>query len=335
MRLNRKPKRIIFFLARKDVIILIKEAVMAMENHEYSELPLVKSRSSARSANFELLRIFAMLLIIAHHLASHGGYGGGNDLPSYNRAIINIFEVGGKLGVNLFVLISGYFLITSEFRWKRLIKTLIPIFFYSIIFFTVFVCLNKAEFSKRALLNALFPTMSNQYWFMSAYALMYLLSPFINKALRACSKREHLLLLGVLIATQSVIHFIFNVQYLSNTAWFITLYTLAAYIRLYPVKALNRNAIMIPVFIVSLAVMAVTNVFTDEDLWVLTGCICLICSVSLFCTFKNFNMGSSRAIAAAASTAFGIYLIHDNIYCATTCGKSCSSANSTLTAITL
>lgn len=50
---------------------------MAMENHEYSELPLVKSRSSARSANFELLRIFAMLLIIAHHLASHGGYGGG------------------------------------------------------------------------------------------------------------------------------------------------------------------------------------------------------------------------------------------------------------------
>ena len=77
---------------------------------------------------------------------------------------------------------------------------------------------------------------------------------------------------------------------------------------------LNRNAIMIPVFIVSLAVMAVTNVFTDEDLWVLTGCICLICSVSLFCTFKNFNMGGSRAIAAAASTAFGIYLIHDNIY---------------------
>ena len=68
-----------------------------------------------RNSNLELLRIFSMFLIVTHHFAIHSG------LPLWNFSSSNALNLiwsqwlclGGKLGVDLFVLISGYFLATK------------------------------------------------------------------------------------------------------------------------------------------------------------------------------------------------------------------------------
>ena len=67
-----------------------------------------------RQSNIELLRIFAILIIIAHHLARHSGFSFPGNALTINRLWIQFIWVGGKLGVNIFVLISGWFMSTEE-----------------------------------------------------------------------------------------------------------------------------------------------------------------------------------------------------------------------------
>lgn len=68
--------------------------------------------NSRRQSNFELLRILAILFIISFHYVYKGGFN--YDSLSVNKMIINVFTMVGEVGVNLFVLITGYFLIQSK-----------------------------------------------------------------------------------------------------------------------------------------------------------------------------------------------------------------------------
>ena len=76
---------------------------------------------SNRKSNIELLRIIAIIMIIAHHYCLYGGWSKVSGL-SINNAILDFLVIGGKIGVAIFVLISGYFGINSEFKIKKLIK---------------------------------------------------------------------------------------------------------------------------------------------------------------------------------------------------------------------
>ncbi len=67
-----------------------------------------------RQSNIELLRIISMILIVAHHFSVHGGFDFSSTSFSVNRLYIQFLAMGGKIGVDIFVIISGYFLITSN-----------------------------------------------------------------------------------------------------------------------------------------------------------------------------------------------------------------------------
>ena len=68
-----------------------------------------------RQSNIELLRIIAMIFIIAHHFAVHGGFNFSTDIITVNSLWIQFIKIGGKIGVNIFVLISGSLHIISIF----------------------------------------------------------------------------------------------------------------------------------------------------------------------------------------------------------------------------
>lgn len=88
-------------------------------------IPTVNHNSpqNVRQSNFELLRIVAMLMIVAHHLAVHGvqhchdaelaykAYNAGN---AVNRIFASVLIPGGGAGVALFFMITGFFLCRKE-----------------------------------------------------------------------------------------------------------------------------------------------------------------------------------------------------------------------------
>ena len=80
-----------------------------------------------RNSNLELLRIIAMLFIVAHYFSIHGfGSSGSFDemnfiIANSNNYLIYFLDMLGKIGVDVFVIISAYSMINSKFTFKKLL----------------------------------------------------------------------------------------------------------------------------------------------------------------------------------------------------------------------
>ena len=80
-------------------------------------------KKAPRQSNLELSRILAMYLIVMHHFSVHGGVPiwSGSAPLSFNFYLDQLLSTGGKIGVNLFVLITGYFLAKKFSKFSSLI----------------------------------------------------------------------------------------------------------------------------------------------------------------------------------------------------------------------
>ncbi len=264
-----------------------------------------------RQSNFELLRIVCMILIIAHHFAVHSVI---ESTTVINQAIIDAFATGGKIAVNCYVLISGYFLVSSNFKISKFFKLVFELIFYSLIIYAVFCICGYTEFSFFAFAGQILPIFSGRYWFISSYMVMYLLSPFINKLIKNCTHRELLILIGILLLCQIYMPFSGIKSFFGEVSWFITLYLIASYIKLYPNKIFNKNALLIPTFILTDLLILCLYVFFDATQWGMTDALCIVASLSLFCIFKNVNLKNIKFINLISATTLGMYLIHDNTF---------------------
>ena len=119
------------------------------------------ARKNVRSSNFELLRIISMILIIAHHYAVHSGFSFDAASMSLHRFFVQFLSSGGKIGVNLFVLISGYFLLDSTFRIKKAIRLFAEVLFYSAGITVFCFVTGLAPFSFNLLIRSFLPLSSS------------------------------------------------------------------------------------------------------------------------------------------------------------------------------
>ena len=95
---------------------------------------LLTKNKESRESNFELLRVIAMILILFSHFAGHGYFQYVSDklfIP-LNNIFFAFLLPFGKLGVILFILITGYFLINSNAK----IKSFLNLFFQTLIYST-------------------------------------------------------------------------------------------------------------------------------------------------------------------------------------------------------
>ena len=191
-----------------------------------------------RQSGIELLRIIAMLLIVAHHFSVHSGFEYSATDVSLNGIWIQLISMGGKIGVNIFVIISGYYMTeSSKSVVGRVIKLWLQIEFYSIVIFAVMTLFGQEIFSIKELIKHCMPVVFSQWWFATNYIVLCLLSPFINTfvdSISASRLRELLLMCTIL---WSIVPVITN-MYLGCTSlvWFVYLYMLAAYIKKFGLK---------------------------------------------------------------------------------------------------
>ena len=79
------------------------------------ETAALNNKKPERNSAFEILRLIAIIFIIAHHFANHGGFNFGaleqTSLVIFNKTWMDFIEQLGKVGVNLFVLIQDYYLL--------------------------------------------------------------------------------------------------------------------------------------------------------------------------------------------------------------------------------
>ena len=215
-----------------------------------------KETTKKRDMNFELLRIICMILIVASHCIMHSEIMKKVNLYTGNYYFLEFLIAFSKISVNLYILITGYYMVKSKFKTKKLISIWGITFFYS--FCTLLICeLIGQRVGKKVIIMNLLPFISGRYWFVTTYIGLYLLIPFINKLINNITKKQYELLVLVLFFMLVIAKTIFSsVNYLlpnsgDNLFWFCYLYIIGAYIRLYYDKKINKNFYLMIGFLAS------------------------------------------------------------------------------------
>ncbi|MBF0778899.1 acyltransferase family protein [Streptococcus cuniculi] len=134
-----------------------------------------------RQSNIELLRIVAMLGIIASHFSVFGHFDFPINTISMNRLWIQFLPLAGNIGVNIFVLISGYFLIhKTTLEWRKVLAIWLQLSTYSLPFFLLGIAIGPAKFDVHWAFTYIVPILYRKWWFISCYIVLLILSPYIN-----------------------------------------------------------------------------------------------------------------------------------------------------------
>ncbi len=284
-----------------------------------------------RNTNIELLRILIMVLIIMSHYACHGGaYDMADGLNKYIAAGLTL---GGKISVDIFIMITGYYMVNSDFKFIRIIRLELTVIFYSIVFYLIACLLWKTDtWNFLSIRNSLLPTITNMndaYWFIPEYIAIILIAPFVNIVVERLSKKIFKILLMILLIAVSIIPSIFFCTpiYDGNISTFIFLYLFGGYLKKYGTDIKIKRAVLIIAFIGIWIVHSILLINLRENLKLsveyglfpdmLRQCNYILTIISATCIFLFFlrvHISYVGFINKIASNVVAIYLIHDNKY---------------------
>lgn len=268
-----------------------------------------------------------MMFIVAHHYVVNSGvmnllY----EAPaSANAVFLFLFGMWGKIGINCFVLITGYFMCKSKISIRKFLKLLLEVEFYKIVIYLIFVVSGYEAISVSGIIKAVLPVTAIQTNFTGCFLVFYLCIPFLNILIMNMREKQHLMLVGLVffiyVFMGTMPKFYVTMNYIS---WFICLYFIASYIRLYPKELFEKtkfwgNCMAVLVVLCVLSVLCciwlgakadkqMAYYFVSDSNAFLAVCM----GVSSFLFFKNLKIKQSKAINKIASSTFGVLCIHAN-----------------------
>lgn len=271
----------------------------------------------SRQANFELMRIFAMYLILLWHIKGHFMA----DSDVYHPLVIkvtNLISSCISFHVDLFILMTGYFGVRNN--KKAIIKNLLLCTSYLWGLNLVSYFLNGSfEF-----MEILFPISHGPWWFMTVYFILILIAPFLEKMFSTFHPKDwYLLMLTVLSLNIYFGHYqhlriVYIMGYdLMNM---VTVYCVGAFLRrpvLYE-KYLYGGAKKRLVFIFCLLLflrIIVSKSYKVLNIDVDAGEYCapltILLAINVFLIFKRIKLKACKGVLFFSSSAVAVYLITD------------------------
>lgn len=285
--------------------------------------------AKSRNLNLEILRIISMFMVVVLHFLLHGKV---LETLSLELSITNFFifllETLSIAAVNIFVLISSYFLIDKSFKISRIIKIYAKMYIISAIIGMIFLLTNQIPFNLKNILAIFFPFLTQKYWFVNAYIMLLTLCPILNKLFETLSKKEYQVLCILLLIYNSVIPLLIKSPVTLNTGnsviWFINLYLIAGYLKKYPI-VLSKTKILLTYGVNSLLLTAIVTFFYKykgisgamhfyryNSIFVLTSSVLLFLLVINI--KKKYNSKKANIITFLSTSTFAVYLISDNSF---------------------
>lgn len=291
-----------------------------------------------RQSNFEVLRVLAMAMIVAMHFMLKGGIA----VPmSEDGTLVNhvawLIEAFCIVAANCYVLISGYFLVEAEWKVKKLLTLVLQILCYSLLI--PVACLlfgigDVAGWSVYEWIFAVLPLQMDHYWFATSYVLMFMLVPVLAPGVKQLSQKQLQITIGILLFYYCVIKSLSPIllstdNYGYDLGWFICLFLIAAYIRLYGIPFFEGKTKSLLIYVIcALGIFGISA--TAGFICRKTGALkyymdmpycynyflTLIGALALFCFFKQLNLKEGAVttlICNIAPYTFGIYLLHENL----------------------
>lgn len=274
-----------------------------------------------RKSNLELYRIIVMHFIIAHHYLVNSGIL--TEINSNNQSFkslwLFVFGAWGKTGINCFILITGFFMCKSNVDMKKWLKLMGEIVFYNVTIYLIFVLTGYEVFSYKELVKAIVPIRNITTGFYSCYLVFYLFIPFVNILINQINEKQHLILLGLCLGVYSVWGsnpFIdLSMNYVS---WFMIVYLIGAYIRIYPKKNYTNcklwTKLTLIFFVLGIgSVVILSNSKYSGGYYLVhdsNKIFAVLISTSSFILFANLPIGYNKWINKVAKSVFAVLLIH-------------------------
>jgi len=293
---------------------------------------------SKRSYGLDALRSASMFMVLIMHILSKGGIfltidQGSPFTAEYFTAWF--LETFCYCCVNCFALISGYFGISSRYRYTNLAMLWLRVVFYTVGVTLVFQIVWPDKMGWQRWPKSFFPVIFEHYWYFTAYFIMFLLIPLFNLALnKLTQKQSGALVLGVLLA-MCVIQTIpnkdiFRIDDNGCSGWWLSaMYLLGGYIRKYDLFKKVTKLRCFLVYVLASAVTFASELVLDyfkhsypsmpggKDV---NKYLCryyspavVIAAVALFMFFAKLDVRSKplqKIITFFAPVAFSVYLIH-------------------------
>lgn len=270
-----------------------------------------------------MLRILSMMMVIGLHYLNREIGGGLTTEYKMNIISTHILESICITSVNVFVLISGYFMASAKTTGlRKAVDLYLIMLFYNLISFCVSVVSGQYQFFIKALIYAFFPFLAGLKWFLETYIILLLFAPFINKLLNSLNRKAHLLLIVIQLLLFSIWpSFLPDAPILDKgygITHFITLYLISSYIKKYISfeKCKKIRIISLVVFFASCSVITASSFipYLKDRAWDYCYIFNIIASVSLFVLFLNLPKTNISIINTIAATTFGVYITHTMLY---------------------
>ena len=292
----------------------------------------MQSVQGKRNPAFEVLRVAAMLMVLAMHGLYYGGALSLKPLspPMVSYPLAWLAEAFSFVCVNLYVLIGSYFMAESRFRLSRVMKLWVLTLFFSLAVGGVICVATGEPFHWQWAL----PVTTGQYWFVTDYLMLCVLSPFLNRLVRALGQRRLFGLLCVLaalfVALPTVGYPFVSADVKLNDGyhigWFVVLYCFGAYLRLYPPRPRKPARLLWGYAWLSalttllwLGVQPLLGLLLGPDVpawrpYAYNSVTVFGASLCLFLLFMNLRLNPTakpvRGLVMLAPFTFSVYLIH-------------------------
>ena len=290
-----------------------------------------------RQSNIELLRIISIMGVIILHY-NNPVIGGGLTYAregSLNFYILYILESLFACGVDLFMLISGYFMCESKRRnlWRP-IELIVQVMVFSEAMYIARVVLHTVSFSIKTAVLTLLPA----NYFVILYCVVFLMSPFLNVIIEKISEKSFRIFMLLSVLLFSVAPTIVDVlgefrgeEYIGlstigmyGSQWgysivnFVLMYLIGAYLRKGKSKIVKCGNLKLFLCLIADVVLLVvwarvndkTGFFTERSAWEYCNPLIIYEAVILFILFFRINLGVNKVVNSLAEAVFTVFLVH-------------------------
>lgn len=280
-----------------------------------------------RNYGIDLLRIVLMFFVAALHIIGIGGIITGSALLSAQ------FLAAQLLRISMLCAVNGYALISGFVGWDRRPKLsgLVCLWLRAVVcclaVTAVFSRLEPMDY--KVWLSALLPVTTGQYWYLTAYAGLFVLMPILNFAVQHMPKREMTFVLSGIFLLFCILPIspLTDAFYLHDgysVLWLAVMYLLGGYLGKYdPLSPLSAGKWLM-IFggcVIFAWAPRMGMLWLKPHYWYdaygnilieYTSPTMVLAAVALLAVFVRMELprGMQTAVARVSPYAFGVYLAH-------------------------
>lgn len=285
-----------------------------------------------KQANFQLLKIIAMIMIVSHHLVAKNAFNVDTDVIGLmpNKLLLQVLGNNAFIGNNLFFLISAWFLssktenvINLRYSIASCIRLERVVLFFSISLLCLTLVLGRGKIELSLVLKSLFPTLSGVWWYPTTYIVFLLIWPFYHKGLNELNVDELKKCITVMFIIWSGSTLIPFVDLgTSNFCAFLMLYAIIIFVKKRKIIFSKKQCFSLMIFpyitgVISIIVLDMLgikiNMAATYSCYYMRGNfrpISMLVSLGFFMWSVSWNIKCNRWINYIADATFGVYLFH-------------------------